>query len=369
VTEQARTSRRETRMYGGNRFKLGLFGLNCSGGMTMTKAPERWEASWENNLKAAQMAEAAGLEFLLPIARWHGYRGETDTEGTSFETLTWAAGLLAATRELSVFGTVHVPLINPIFAAKQCVTADLIGSGRFGLNIVSGYNAGEFAMFGVELLEHDERYAYSEEWCDIVKRVWSEAEPFDYAGRFFDLKGVLGKPKPFGDERPLLMSAGSSKAGRAFAARHADCLFMLVLDLDTLADEIRALRAEANGREVGVYASGHIIGRRTQKEAEEYYHYIVHEHGDWAAADHMADVRRGSKSNAEWGKMKERLISGTGTFPLIGSADHIAGIFKRLSDAGLDGMAVGLVNYIDDLAFVQEEVLPRMERLGIRHAA
>jgi alkanesulfonate monooxygenase SsuD/methylene tetrahydromethanopterin reductase-like flavin-dependent oxidoreductase (luciferase family) len=117
-----------------NRFKLGLFGLNCSGGMTMTKAPERWEASWENNIKATRMAEAAGLEFVLPIARWHGYRGETDTEGTTFETLTWAAGLLSATTDIVAFGTVHVPLINPIFAAKQCVTADSIGQGRFGLN-------------------------------------------------------------------------------------------------------------------------------------------------------------------------------------------------------------------------------------------
>ena len=68
--------------------------------------------------------------------------------------------MLAATRELVVFGTVHVPLINPIFAAKQCSPPTRIGRGRFGLNIVSGWNAGEFEMFGVQLLEHDERYVY-----------------------------------------------------------------------------------------------------------------------------------------------------------------------------------------------------------------
>ena len=135
------------------------------------------------------------------------------SEGTSLETLTWAAGLLAATRELVVFGTVHVPLINPIFAAKQCITADQIGQGRFGLNIVSGWNAGEFEMFGVQLLEHDERYAYSEEWAAIVKRVWTEREPFDFTGKYFNLKGVMIKPKPYGDGRPLLLSAGSSRAG------------------------------------------------------------------------------------------------------------------------------------------------------------
>ena len=97
--------RQSTRMYNANAFKLGLFALNCSGGLTMTKAPERWHASWDNNLEAARLADEAGLEFLLPVGRWHGYRGETDTEGTSFETLTWASGLLGATREVCVFGT------------------------------------------------------------------------------------------------------------------------------------------------------------------------------------------------------------------------------------------------------------------------
>jgi FMNH2-dependent dimethyl sulfone monooxygenase len=242
------TGRRDHRMHDGNRFKLGLFGLNCSGGLTMTKAAEHWEASWDNNVKAAKLSEEAGLEFILPVARWHGYRGETDSEGTSLETLTWASGILAETKDLVAFGTVHVPLINPIFAAKQCITADQIGQGRFGLNIVSGWNAGEFEMFGTELLEHDERYLYSEEWATIVKRVWAEQEPFDFAGKYFNLKRVTIKPKPVGEGRPLLMSAGSSRAGRAFAARHADCLFMVVVDAETLPQEIVALREQAGRR-------------------------------------------------------------------------------------------------------------------------
>ena len=129
----------------------------------MTKAPERWEASWDNNVKAAQLSDEAGLEFILPVGRWHGYRGETDTEGTSFETLTWASGLLASTLELCVFGTLHVAFINPVFAAKQIVTADHIGKGRFGLNIVSGWNAGEFDM------ELQKTPAYGE----LIHRIWS----------------------------------------------------------------------------------------------------------------------------------------------------------------------------------------------------
>jgi hypothetical protein len=68
-------------MFNGNAFKLGLISPNCSGGMAATTVPERWDASWANNLRLAQMADAAGIEFLLPIARWTGYGGVTDFSG------------------------------------------------------------------------------------------------------------------------------------------------------------------------------------------------------------------------------------------------------------------------------------------------
>src|ERR1700752_1016268 len=147
---------RTTRMQNENRFKLGLFGMNSSGSFATT-APERLLAGWEENLEAARLADEAGLEFVLPIARWIGYGGQTDRQGTSFETLSWASALLAATREIVAFSTIHVPLVHPVFAAKSIATADHVGEGRFGINIVSGWNVEEFAMIGVPLRAHDAR--------------------------------------------------------------------------------------------------------------------------------------------------------------------------------------------------------------------
>lgn len=362
--------RTSTRMFSANRFRLGLFAPNCSGGLTMTKAPERWDASWDNNVEAARLADAAGLEFILPVGRWHGYRGETDTEGTAFETLTWACGLLASTRDICVFGTLHVAFANPVFAAKQIVTADHIGKGRFGLNIVSGWNTGEFEMFGVTFKEHQRRYAYTEEWLGIVKRIWTESQPFDAVGENFSLKGVLGKPKPYFAPYPLLISAGNSADGRAFALRHADCLFTTVFDLDKLPAEIAGIRAAggAGAANAGIYGSGHMICRRTRKEAEDFYHYIVHDMGDWEAAEHTAMIRTKGRDTplAALQKLKERLISGLGTYPIVGSYDDAADAFRRMSEAGLTGMAVGLVNYVDDMPAFRDEVLPRMQRLSLR---
>jgi alkanesulfonate monooxygenase SsuD/methylene tetrahydromethanopterin reductase-like flavin-dependent oxidoreductase (luciferase family) len=358
---------RKTPIRDGNKFKIGLFGMNCSGSVA-TRAPERWKAEWPETLKAARLADEAGIEFLLPIARWLGYGGETDRHGTTFETLSWASALLSATSNIVVFATVHAPLVHPVFAAKACVTADHVGGGRFALNVVSGWNVGEFSMFGATLREHDERYAFTQEWLQIVNRVWSEPQPFDHQGTYFRLERVEGKPKPWGMTRPVLMSAGSSSAGRAFAMKHADCLFMVISSVDGLAGEIGAMRK--GNPTLGIFSSGHLICRPTPQETRDYYHYLIEEMGDWEAAETAIRKRLQGESRSmpegELHEIKARFISGGGTFPLIGSFDEVVATMQRLSDAGLDGMALATVNYAQDLPMMRDEILPRLERLGLR---
>src|SRR5215470_6754255 len=72
-------------MYNGNALKIGLFGANCSSGRSATKVPERWAASWPDCVALAKLADEAGLDFILPIARWQGYGGDTDFHGSSLE--------------------------------------------------------------------------------------------------------------------------------------------------------------------------------------------------------------------------------------------------------------------------------------------
>jgi dimethylsulfone monooxygenase len=362
---------RATRMQSGNRFKLGLFGMNCSGSFATT-APERWLAGWSENLEAARLADEAGLEFILPIARWIGYGGQTDRQGTSFETLSWASALLASTNDIVAFSTIHIPLVHPVFAAKAIVTADHVGEGRFGINVVSGWNVEEFAMFGIALREHDERYEYSAEWVSILKKIYAENEPFDHLGKYFNLQNVWGKPRPWGNGRPILMSAGSSPAGRRFAVNHCDCLFMVITEDANIASDVAKVRAVPGAEKIGLYASGHLLCRRTQKETEEYYHYLVRERGDWEAAEQIIAKRAAggtqSLSPDLMRRMKERVISGGATFPVIGSYDQVAAKFLQLAEAGLSGMALILVNYVQEMPVLRDEVLPRLERLQLRQA-
>lgn len=356
-----------------HKLKLGLFGANCSSGRVPTLVEEVWSGNWEDNARLARMADDYGLDFLLPLGRWRGYGGANDYEGTNFETLTWAAGLLAQTKRITAFATVHVPLVHPVFAAKQMVTIDQMSRGRFGLNIVCGWNEDEFGMFGASLREHDLRYEYAQEWIDAISRAWTLDEEFDYAGKFFDLKGVISKPKPYGGSRPVLMNAGHSAVGIQYAVRNCDAMFNSVQranPAETIA-EIQKIKnmARAQGREIGIFTAGVVVCRKTRKEAQDYFDYCTQDKVDWAAVDGILATRRvnvAAMSPEERDTLRRRYTSGMGGVPIIGDPDEVATQLAELHRLGIGGFAFSLVNFVDELPFLCENVLPRLERMGLR---
>ena len=363
-------------MYNGNALKIGVFGANCSSGRSATKVPERWSASWPDCLKLARLADQAGIDFMLPIGRWKGYGGDTDFHGSTLETVTWAAGLLAATERITVFGTVHAPLFHPLIAAKEFVTADHIGQGRFGLNLVAGWNEGEFEMFGVQQRDHETRYEFAEEWLDAVKRAWSDPGTFDFKGKFLKLSAVRAYPKPYGGARPLIMNAGSSGTGQAFALRNCDAFFTATsasrASLDANAKKVEEVKSQARdlGREIEVYTIGQVICRPTQSEADEYYQHALIDNADWGAIESMLALRNITPQNTspeEYAAKRQFFAAKSiGGYPFVGTPDQVAEELGNLSKAGVRGVAVSFVNYLHELPYFSDEVLPRLARRGVR---
>jgi FMNH2-dependent dimethyl sulfone monooxygenase len=378
VLAQTASMQQRTAMYSANAFNIGLFGANCSSGRSATKVPERWSASWPDCLKLARMADQAGIDFMLPIGRWKGYGGDTDFHGSTLETVTWAAGLLAATKRITVFGTVHAPLFNPIIAAKEFVTVDHIGEGRFGINLVVGWNEGEFEMFGVSQREHDDRYEYAQEWLDVIKRAWSEHTDFDFAGQYLKLKGVRAFPKPYGDTRPVIMNAGRSAVGQAFALKNCDAFFTATVDsrnsIEANAKKVEEIKsaARAIGREIDVYTVGQVVCRPTQKEAEDYYRHAQIENADWGAIEKMMALKNITRQTvtAEVFAQQQQYFAGKaiGGYPFVGTPDRVAEELANISSAGMRGIAVSFVNYLNETPYFCDEVLPRLARLGIRQS-
>lgn len=368
---------------GSNRFKFGLFGANCGGGMTLSSAPERWRAEWSDIVKLYQIADDAGIEFILPIAKWRGLGGKSDMWGRSFETFTHSSAAGALTKNIGVFVTAHVPIVTPAFAAKAISSIDHITGGRVGLNIVCGWNQEEFDVHGVTI-DGDRRYDQGLEWYKIYDRVMTSGEAFDWAGEFYNLRGVVTDPLPVQKPRPPVMSAAASSTGRRFAAEAADLLFTPIPDLADAPKIIGTLKGDAEkcGRSTEVFMQTHFICRPTRKEAEDYYYYFAEEQADEDALAYFFRQRTATLTKgAELPFMRKRVdrfTQSTGKrysglfpsmYPIVGTPDDVVDELVKISATGVAGSTLVFLNYLDELPYFVDEVLPRMQRAGLRGPA
>lgn len=354
---------------GPNRFKLGVFSANADGGLAITDVSERWRARWDDNLNAVGIADRAGIEFFLPIARWKGFGGKNRVREWSFETFTWAAGLASATERIGLFMTVHVPIVHPLYAAKALATVDHISKGRAGLNIVCGWNPQEFAMFGVALGEKG--YVQAAEWVDIIERCYSSNDPFDFKGEYYDLKGVVSRPASVQVPRPVTMNAAFGAPGRDFAAKYCDYLFSTFTDIEDGRRHVADIRERSQrfGRQVGIYTVCHVVCRETQKEAEDYYNRYAVTEADHAAVDaHVAGKKEFSNSHDKgaYDLYRQRFAGGAGSYPLVGTPEKIVEDMVRIANEGYAGAALTFVNYTYELPFFCDRVLPLMKQAGLR---
>jgi FMNH2-dependent dimethyl sulfone monooxygenase len=367
---------------GSQPLKLGIFCLNVSSGSTLSEAADH-DLAWEKNEAVAKAADASGWDFLLPLGRWRGLGGKTNPNGGQFESFTWAAGIGAVTERIDVVATCHVPLLHPIFVAKQGATIDHISRGRFGMNIVAGWSEAEFAMFGIEQHPHDARYDAADEWLTCIEKLWTEGTPVEFEGDYYSLHDGYLAPGP--KRRPPIVSAGTSKRGARFALERADFNFIAGHDLDSLGTAVE--RAEETRREVGgkgrVLAHGPIVVADTQAEADAYFDWYANQLGDYAAGRGLAEqllnggthnLPGGGRADADRPAIPEHvydglaraLVAGWGGYPIVGTPESVADTLVRLHGMGIAGMALSWVDYAEGLARFDEQVMPLLREAGVR---
>ena len=252
--------------------------------------------------------------------------------------------------------------------------------GRIGWNVVTGYlpSAAENTQSRGQLdtFEHDARYDYAQEWLDVIKRAWTDQGDFDFAGQYLNLKGVRAFPKPFGDTRPIIMNAGRSGIGQSFALKNCDAFFTATVDsrhsVEANAKKVDEIKgaAAAIGREIDVYTVGQVVCRPTQKEADDYYRYAQVDNADWGAIEQMMALKNVTRQTvtAEVYAQQQQYYAtkAIGGFPFVGTPDSVAEELSNISRAGMRGIAVSFVNYLNEVPYFCDEVLPRLARLGIR---
>lgn len=360
-------------LFNDNKMKIGIIGMNCSHGSTITTAENAWEMNWPDTRQVTVMADQAGFEVLLPVARWKGYGGPTNFNNRTFETFTWASAVAAATDYSCIFSTAHVPLVHPVTAAKQCATIDHISGGRFAFNIVCGWFRNEFEMFAADWRQHDVRYEYAAEWLEFVQRIWREDKAFDFDGVYFTAKQVWSEPKPLQTPSLPIMNAGGSPAGQKFAATHADMNFVILKEREMAAGkaQINSLKTMARnaGRNIQSWIHVYVVCRDTEKEAQDYLDYYVREKGDYEAVNNLLEIFEMNSETLPAEVLEQfrfHFIAGHGGYPLVGTPEQIVDEMNKLIQIGVDGVLISWVDYKTEAKQWIDEVLPLMEQAGQR---
>jgi alkanesulfonate monooxygenase len=132
----------------------------------------------------------------------------------------------------------------PTLAARQLATLDQFSDGRLAVHIISGGDDTEQQRDG-DFLTHDERYARTDEYLEIVNRIWTSNTPIDHDGRFYKLKGGFSSVKPLQKPHLPVYFGGSSAAAVDVAGRRADVFALWGEPLEQVRGEIARLRTSA----------------------------------------------------------------------------------------------------------------------------
>ena len=226
------------------------FWLPVFGGWLRNIDNEQMPATWEYARDLTLQAEALGYDLtLIAELNLNDIKGP---EADSLDAWSTAAALAAVTHTLELMVAVRPTFHNPALLAKQAANIDRISGGRLTLNVVSSWWADEARKYGIPFDEHDDRYARTAEWLDVLDNCWS-AQHSSHAGRFYNVDDNILSPKPEparsysrapqGSTRPTLYAGGESEAAKNLIAAKCDAYLMHGDAPDTIASKISDMRA------------------------------------------------------------------------------------------------------------------------------
>ena len=230
-------------------------------------------------------------------------------------------------------------------------------------------------MFGIPLREHDERYDMAIEWLEVIKRLWTEEEEFDFSGRFYNIKKGYLMPKPIQQPCPAVMNAGGSDKGRHFCAKYCDIAFVGLAshrleDARAQVDAYRKLAREQYGREIQVWTNTYVVQGETEKEARDLLHEYIDEKGDWEAAENLIETMGLNALTFPPGvlqDLKRHFVGGWAGYPIVGTKEQIVDQMKTLSKyVGLDGLLLTWPRFEDGMREFQSKTLPLVIEAGLR---
>jgi pyrimidine oxygenase len=303
------------------------------------------------------------------MIKLHGFGGPSQFWDYNLESFTLMAGLAATTTRIKLFATCAVLTMPPPIAARMAVTIDSISHGRFGVNIISGWQRREYTQMGIwPGSEHyKSRYEYCAEYVSILQELWDTGQS-DFKGRFFQMDDCRLLPTP--TAKIPIICAGQSDAGTKFAAQYADYNFCASFGYNAptaVAPSVaRLVKANAEtGRDCGALILTMIIADETDEAANaKWEHYKAG--ADMEALAYRDEQAEDDPSKDIYSQPNRRKLLGTNKLPtnqgvLVGSYASIARMLNELAAVpGVRGVMMTFDDFVIGMEQFGTRIMPLM---------
>jgi alkanesulfonate monooxygenase len=332
--------------------------------------PPTRPATLDYLVDVAKAAEDAGFTFaLVPV-------------GSACQDAWLASGIIAGrTEKLKFLVAMRPGFVAPVLAARMSNTFDQLTQGRVMINVVTGGYPAELAADG-DFMEHDERYARTQEFMQVVRKAWTEPKRWSHQGTYYKVEGASVVPRPYQRPYPPFYFGGASEAARKVGAEEADVYLLWGETLEMVRERIADMRRRAAGvgRTLRFGLRIHVVVRETEDEA-------------WAAADalianipesfqeSMSKVLSRTDSEGErrqQGMRKadgsEELVIGPNLWAgigkarvgvgtaLVGSGENVARRIHEYVDAGIDTFIFSGYPHLEEAQRFGRYVMPHLQR-------
>ena len=312
------------------------FWLPVFGGWLRNVEDEGMEPTWDYARRLTLRAEDLGYSLtLIAELNLNDIKG---VEAPSLDAWSTAAGLAAVTKSLELMVAVRPTFHNPALLAKQAANIDHISNGRLTLNVVSSWWADEATKYGIAFDKHDDRYARTSEWLDVVNGCWSQ-QGFSYSGKHYQVQDNILSPKPVRRPRPTIYAGGESEAAKSLIAQKCDAYLMHGDAPEAVGRKISDMRRrrEALGLPALTFGiAGYAIVRDSEAEAKK-------------EVERVTDVKQSARGYANYQQwitgsqleqkisLEDYSVSNRGLRSgLVGTPEQVSARLEEFSAVGVD---------------------------------
>ena len=343
--------------------------LPIFGGWLRNVEDEQMAATWDYVSRLARRSEQIGFSLtLIAELNLNDIKG---VDAPSLDAWSTAAGLAAVTQSLELMVAVRPTFHLPALLAKQAANIDHISGGRVSLNVVSSWWAEEAKKYGVHFDEHDDRYARTSEWLDVVDAAWKQ-DHVSYSGKYYQVRDLVMQPKPVSKPRPTIYAGGESEAAKALISQKCDAYVMHGDPPARIAEKIRDMSARREKKNLGRMqygVAGYTIVRENEAEAQEELRRITdvkqnaagyNNYQQWLAntqLEHRVSLEEYSVSN-------RGLRSG-----LVGTPQQVADQIGEFERVGVDLLLLQFSPQLEEMDRFSELVIKKRHNVPPRSNA